>query len=258
MNWRFDLQLFFGGGENPQQSSADQYYQQEANNSNQLMQQWQTTYLPLIQKYAPLLMGTLNGQNTSLMQASEAPVNAATSSALNTMQNNVGGTTNPDALYADIAERGGQNAGLSADQTLLNSMGALQSLIGTGAGMTGTGMSGLNSAAGGEANLGGQLWNQQNAFWQDALGAVGQYYGYKTGNYQNQPNANAGGQNVLAGPGGSIYGGSSPSLDMANIPQNYGGTAPWMTALSQPGTSVNANNQSTPISSNNSSYGPQP
>jgi hypothetical protein len=116
------------------------------------------------------------------MTAAQAPVNAQTSSILNTIQNNMGGVANPNALYSDIALQGQQNAGLAGDNTLSSALSALQNLFGMGYGGVNTGTNSLNSAAGGEGNLGLALNQQSNALWQDVLGAGATYAGYASGN----------------------------------------------------------------------------
>jgi hypothetical protein len=235
-----------GGGANQQQNSADQYYQQEANNANTLMQQYQNMFLPIAKNMIPLLSNTLNGQNTSLTQAAMAPVNAETSRALNTMQNNVGGYTNPDAAMADIALGGQQNAGLAGDNLVSGSLQSLLSLFGMGQQGAGMGMSGLNSAGGGEANLGSELNQQQNQFWNSLLSGIGQGAGmYAKGG------AGGGGapsSAALSTPSYSdlIGSGAAP----AQISQTLSNPYLQMAQMQQPGLSVDANNQSTPISGN--------
>ena len=192
-------------------NNADQYYQQLAGESNSLFSQFNQMDLPALQQLFPELQGTLNGTNSTLMNAAEAPVNAQTSRMLNTVQGNLGGVTNPNALYSDIAMQGQQNAGLAADQTVGQSLSALQNLIGMGYGGVQTGTGSLNSAAGGEAQLGTAMNNQSNAWWQAILGAAGQYYGLNHGQNttQNQPNFQ-GGDGGGAGMSSNGMGGSMP------------------------------------------------
>lgn len=241
----FDLQLFGGGGPNQQQNSADQYYQQEANQGNQLFNQYQQYFLPIAQQMIPLLTDTVNGKNTSLTQAAMAPVNASTSRSLNTMQNNLGGTVNPDAAFADIALNGQQNAGLAGDNLISGSLQQLLSLFGMGQQGAGMGMQGLNSAGGGEANLGAQINQQQNQFWDSLLSGIGTGAGmYAKGGAGGAP----GGGGGLSTPSYSDLIGSGAAPSQIAMPMSN----PYlqMAGLQQPGLSVDANNISTPISSN--------
>lgn len=245
----FDLQLFGGGGPNQQQNSADQYYQQEANQGNQLFNQYQQYFLPIAQQMIPLLTDTVNGKNTSLTQAAMAPVNASTSRSLNTMQNNLGGAVNPDAAFADIALNGQQNAGLAGDNLISGSLSQLLSLFGMGQQGAGMGMSGLNSSAGGEANLGAQINQQQNQFWDSLLSGLGQAGGmYASGGMSGGGGAGGGGGVSY----GSTFGPSSAAKGAGGVSPmaEIGNPYLQMAGMQQPGLSVDANNISTPISSN--------
>lgn len=250
----FDLQLFGGGGPNPQESSADQYYQQLANQSNQQFQQWQQFYMPMLQQYGPMLMDTLNGKPNALLSAAEAPVNAATSRAMNTMQNNVGGLTNPDAAYADIALGGQQQAGLSADNLLSNSMQSLQGLLGMGQQGVGMGMTGMGNAGSGEANLGGQIWNQQNAWINSLMSGIGEGAGmYATGGMGGGAKGASAGMSPIAM--GSLNQGGPASNPMSN-PYTF-----FSQSMAPPGTSMDSSGASSPISGGTGSWtgvGPQP
>ena len=252
----FDLQLFGGGGgPNQQQQESDQYYQQLANQSNQQFQEWQQYYLPLLKQYGPELMQAIQGQGP-LINAAMSPVNAQTSRSLNTMQNNIGGLTNPDAAYADIALNGQQQAGLSADNVLLNSMQALQNLLNTGQSGVGMGMSGLGNAGGGEANLGGQIWNQQNAWWQSLLGGLGQGAGMFTGHGVGGATPSSSGfmPPSAVGSGGVSSFGGAPQV--AFDPYSF-----LTQSNAQPGVSLTQSGGSTPISGGTGSWtgvGPQP
>ena len=241
-----------GGGANSQQNSSDQYYQQEANQGNQLFNQYETDFMPQMMKLMPLLMGTINGQSNALTQSAQAPVNAATSRSLNTMQNNAGGYSNMDALASDIALNGQQNAGLASDNLMDGSIANLLSMFGMGQQGAGMGMGGLNNAAGGEANLGAQINQQNNAWWQSLLGAAGAGAGMAFG-----PKMQGASTNSSTMPNTS---GFSP-VTAAQMYNPYAMMAGGITT-GQPGMSVNSNNQSTPISSNNSGLysgvGPQP
>ncbi len=209
-----------GGGQ--QINNADQYYQQEANNSNQLMQQFSQMYLPMLQQLIPELQGTLNGQNTPLTQAAQAPVNAQTSRDLNTVQNNLGGVSNANALYNDIALGGQQNAGLAGDSMLNSALSALQNLSGYGYGSVNTAQGSLNNAAGGEGNLGLGLNQQANAGWESLLGAAGT----AAGAYFGGPAGAAAGGALFGGGAGngsgaaSVYGNGNEFS-----PGGYGGTS---------------------------------
>ncbi len=194
-------------GGSTQTSNADNYYNQEANNSNQLLQQFNSMYLPMLQQLLPELQGTVNGQNTALTQAAQAPVNAQTSRSLNTIQGNLGGVTNPDALYSDIALGGSQNAGLAGDSMLNSALSALQNLSSMGYGSVNTAQNSLNNAAGGEANLGAYLNQQANAPWQQLLGAAGTaagaYFGGPAGAAAGAQMFGGGGSGSDPAPGGA-------------------------------------------------------
>jgi len=152
------------------------------------------------------------------MTATEAPVNAQTSRTLNTIQNNLGGVANPNALYSDIALSGQQNAGLAGDNMLSQALNSLQSLFSMGYGGVNTGSSGLNNAAGGEAQLGAVMNNQQNAWWQSILGAAGEYYGLNHGQNTTQNNPNFNTNAPVYGPPGTY----SPTTSN-DTPFNFGG-----------------------------------
>jgi superoxide dismutase len=154
-------------------NNANQYYSQMANNSNQLLQQFNQLYLPMLQQLIPELQSTVNGQNSPLMQAAEAPVNAQTSRLQNTMQNNIGGTINPNALWSDMALTGQTQAGLSADQMLSQSLSALQNLAGMGYGSVNTAQNSLGTAAGGEGTIGSNLNASNNAMWGSIFQGLG-------------------------------------------------------------------------------------
>lgn len=166
-------------------ANSDSYYNQLANESNAMFSQFNNLDLPALQQLFPELQQSLNGQGP-LMTAAQAPVNAATSRALNNVQSNLGGVANPNALYSDIALSGQQNAGLAGDQMLQSSLAALQNLISMGYGGVNTGTSALNNAASGELQVGSTLNNQSNAWWQSILGAAGEYYGLNKGQNTRQ------------------------------------------------------------------------
>lgn len=194
-------------------ANSDSYYNQLANESNAMFSQFNNLDLPALQQLFPELQQSLNGQGP-LMTAAQAPVNAATSRAINNVQSNLGGVANPNALYSDIALSGQQNAGLAGDQMLQSSLAALQNLIGMGYGGVNTGTSALNSAASGELQVGSTLNNQSNAWWQSILGAAGEYYGLNHGQNTRQntpPGTSSVPYPTVATPGGipgAGYGGS--------------------------------------------------
>ena len=233
-----------GGGGSQQINSSDQYYQQLAGESGQLFNQFNQLYLPMLQKLIPELQSTVEGGNSPLMQAAEAPVNAQTGRMMNTIQNNEGGVGNPNALLSDIALNGQQQAGLSGDQMLSQALAALQNLTGMGYEGVRTGTSGLGNAAGGEANLGLQL-NQQSNWLPQLLGSAAQAYAAS----QGVPTGGGGG---MFSPGGSsaISSAASQPVPMAPMPSpDYS----WMLGggVSMPSVSPNSN-VSAPISSGGS------
>lgn len=205
-------------GGNDQQHAADKMYQQQADQSNQYFQQWMTQFYPELQKLMPIYQGALDGSNSTLMNAAEAPVNVNTARMINTVDSNPGMATNKNAALQDIAFSGQQQAGLAADQTIAMAASALQNLLGIGSGNAQTGTSNLGSAAGGEANLGAQISNQDNAWWQSVLGAAGTAYGLNSPGAKQQTNFSAGGGGG-GGTAGSEFGKSgfsfSPIMPMS-------------------------------------------
>jgi hypothetical protein len=172
------------------------------------MQQFNQLYLPQLQQLLPELQGTLQGQNTALTQAAQAPVNQATSHALNTIQGNAGGVANPAALYEDIALGGQQNAALAGDANMQASLAALQNLIGMGYSGVNTAQQSLQGAGGGETNLGSAIGQTANAPWEALLGAAGQYAAMSAGAPPGSASAFSGGGKA----GSSAVAGKAPAL----------------------------------------------
>lgn len=228
------------GGKNNGQSqvnSADSYYQSLANNSNALFQM----YLPVLQQLLPELQSTVEGGPSPLMTAAQAPVNAQTARMMSTIQNNLGGIGNPNAMLSDIALNGQQQAGLSADQMLSQALSALQNLSGQG---ISTGASGLNGAAGGEANLGLNL-NQQGNWLPQLLGAAGQAYAAS----QGIPTRGGGGV-----PGGGMFFSQMAQTPAPQIPMNSGD---YFSMIGDAPAVAPNSNVSAPISSSYSGNGPR-
>lgn len=230
-----------GGGGGQQINNADSMYQQEAANSNQLMQQFMALYYPEIQKLMPELQGTLDGTNSTLMTAAQAPVNAETQRLLSSIGNNPGAVVNPNALYSDIALQGQQQAGLAGDQMLTTALSALQNLIHMGYGSVDTAQNSLNNAAGGEGNLGLSLNQQQNQLWESIIGAAGTAAGMAGGNPAAAASLARG--NSGGGPSPLSF---NPGMGMWGVGPGFMGNS-----LTPNGTTTNA---STPISSTNNSY----
>ena len=202
--------------------NANQYYAQEAANSNALMQQWQSLYLPVLQKLLPELQGTVEGGYTPLTEGAQAPVKAETAQMLSTMQNNEGGVVNPNALFSNIALKGDTSAALSGDQMIAQALAALQNLTGQGGSLVNTAQGSLNGAAGGEGQIGTNL-NAANAqMWSSILGAAGTVAG--------AGGAGGGAAPAGAGGGGSMFSG--------------GGVAPASVARAPVGTSPMADSSS--------------
>jgi hypothetical protein len=121
-------------------------------------QQYNQLGLPALETLFPELMNTVQGAPSPLTSAAEAPVQAATSSALANAQEESSGLTNPDQLYQNIAQSGQQQAGLAADQVVLGSLGDLGTLISGQQGLVSGGLQDLQ----GVANSYGQIAQQED------------------------------------------------------------------------------------------------
>jgi hypothetical protein len=220
-------------------SNANNYYNQVANDANAMVGNFNQYDLPLMQTLDPILLRTLMGDPTALTRAAQAPVLANASSALNTLRSNPSGAVNPNALYQDMILNGNQQAGLAGDQMLNTSLGAIQNILGLGYGSVGQSMNALNSAAGGEANLGLNLNEQGNEWWKALLGAAGTAAGMMYG-VPVQNNA-LGSQSYGFNPGqqASVYSAAQSPVPLAPVPTDYS----WMV-----GPSGTTSTVSTPIS----------
>lgn len=233
-------------------NNANTYYGQLSSQGQQLFGQ----YFPILQQLFPELLqnvqGTPNAATTQLEAAAQAPVQAQTSNAINTMQNNLGGVVNPNAVWQNIAQSGQQNSALASDNILStifgDSLSSLTSLINASSNQSGQD---LNSAAGGEANIGTNLAAQNANFWSNVLGDVGAAFGAKSaGN-----NSSSGTNNSTAMNSNETYGAPSSSNQYV-VPSNFSGTEGAAQSTFGPGAATNTSGGSTPISAPTSSSSP--
>lgn len=181
------------GGENQALSNEEHTLQNVQNIVNALNQQYDQLGLPALQTLFPELMNTVQGKGSPLMTAAEAPVQAATQSALKGAQQQSSGLANPDLLYENIAQSGAQQAGIAGDQALLGSLSSLVNLIGGQQGSVESGLSQLPGVASQYGQIAQQLdpWNAIASIVQAGAQAYGASQGAKTGGSTRQAPSSA-------------------------------------------------------------------
>lgn len=146
--------------ENAALQNQSQLAQELADLSKEYGDQYTSMVIPYLQQLYPELMQTVSGAPTALTEAAQAPVQAATNSAINTAREQQSGLTNPDELYKSIATSGQQQAGLASDQAITEALSSLQNLFSGQQSLASSGLSGTNAAAGQEGNVAGAYGNE--------------------------------------------------------------------------------------------------
>ena len=191
--------------------------------------------MPILKQLIPELEGALNGKDSTLSNAAQAPVNAATARGINDVGQREGSATNPNALFGDIALQGQTQAGLASNRTIESSISHLQDILGLGQNRQAGAAANLTNAAGGKAQLGKQINDQQSQYWSQLLNAAGTVAGYATGN----PGAGAAGASRSMNTGGSNPGmsGNGSGITPGNFagPGGVSASAP-LSALPPPGS----------------------
>jgi hypothetical protein len=194
-------------GEQQAINNSNQAFSQMDQMVQQLLSEWTGLALPQIKALYPMLQATIAGTATPMSRAAQAPVAQQTSRTIGQIGTELGGVTNPNALIKDLNVGSTQSAGLAESSTIDSALRALQGLIGTQAGLTGTGLEGLGTAAKGEADLAGLLAQQPSPF-QQTLSGIGTLGGLAFGAMSGDPFSSAGALQGASGPTGwnSPYG----------------------------------------------------